>query len=546
MNSWLNPPAAPLAARAVPSVARPRPLPMHGFVVAALLLLVVLWTVPAAMFYASPPWDNVEELFWGGSMQWGYYKHPPLPSWLMGLPVALAGREAWLTYAAGVGCGVGALYLLWRWSLDMMLPSRAALALLLGTLVTYHVQRATIFNHNTVQLLPMAGYWWMLWRVLRTPAAGQRDWLWLGVFAALSMLTKYSAVVQFAVGALFIVREGSWRNARMRRDLLRATAVVLVLMAPHLAWLLQHGDQTIGYARHSVHPSGLAAHVHSRPLRILLVQLARLSPMLLFVGWAWFTRERAPVAVNTADAVDAASASARRNAFDRRFLAWATFGPVCLVLAASTLLHTRLVASWLSTFFLPVALWAVAMVPGLQAERWSRRRWAGVLAAAALLHVAGSFGQAWVEGVWSARHGYITRANLPSRQIAEAVEAVWRERAGDRPLRLMVGDTWFTGAVMLHMDPATQLLIDGDARTSPWLAPGALAREGGMVLVLDTPEFRSEGALLQPLLATASCTGSLRLPWAGEDDARSVRVRWGIVPAEGAPGCLPAPSTDTP
>jgi hypothetical protein len=533
-----------------------RPLPMHGAVVAVLFLLVVLWTVPATLFYATPPWDNVEELFWGGSMQWGYYKHPPLPSWLMGLPVALAGREAWLTYAAGVGCGVGALYLLWRWSLDMMLPSRAALALLLGTLVTYHVQRATIFNHNTVQLLPMAGYWWMLWRVLRTPAVGQRDWLWLGVFAALSMLTKYSAVVQFAVGALFIVREGSWRNARVRRDLLLATGVVLVLMAPHLAWLLQHGDQTIGYARHSVHPSGLAAHIHSRPLRILLVQVARLSPMLLFVAWAWFTRDRAPMDTDRAERAEAGVAgSDRRSGFDRRFLAWATFGPVCLVLVASTLLQTRLVASWLSTFFLPVALWAVAMVPGLQAERWSRRRWAGTLAAAALLHVAGSFGQAWVEGVGSARLGYITRANLPSQQIARAVEAVWRERAGDRPLRLMVGDTWFTGAVMLHMDPATQLLIDGDPRTSPWLAPGTLAREGGMVLVLDTPEFRSEGALLQPLLAAASCTGSLRLPWAGKDgegdqgdkdDARSVRVRWGIVSAEGGQGCLPQPSPAAP
>jgi hypothetical protein len=110
----------------------------------------------------------------------------------------------------------------------------------------------------------------------------------------------------------------------------------------------------------------------------------------------------------------------------------------------------------------------------------------------------------------------------------------------------MVGDTWFAGAVVLHMDPAVQLLIDADPRTSPWLAPGALAREGGMVLILDTPEFRSEGPLLEPLLATASCTGSLRLPWAaGEDAARSVRVRWGIVLPDGERnlrGCLP----DTP
>jgi 4-amino-4-deoxy-L-arabinose transferase-like glycosyltransferase len=514
-------------------MARPRSL--HGAVLFALLAMVVVWTLPMATFYETPPWDNVEELFWGGSLEWGYYKHPPLPSWLMGLLVSLAGRQAWLTYAAGVGCGVGALYILWRWSLGMVSPARAALAVLLGSLVTYHVQRATIFNHNTVQLLPIAGYWWMLWRVLRAPEAGRHDWLWLGVFAAVSMLTKYSALVQFAVGAAFIAREGAWRDARVRRDLLRAGAVILLLLTPHLAWLLQHGDQTIGYARHSVHPSGLSKHVHSRPLRVLLVQLARLSPMLLFIAWAWFTRARTPP-----------ERSAVSSGFDRRFLAWATLGPVCLVLAASVLLQTRLVASWLGTFFLPAAVWAVAVVPGLEAERWERRRWARTLVVAAFLHVAGSFGQAWVDGVWSARHGYITRANLPSRQIAEAVDTLWRERIGDRPLRLLVGDTWFAGAVALHMDPAVQLLIDADPRTSPWLAPGALAREGGMVLILDTPEFRSEGPLLEPLLATASCTGSLRLPWAaGEDAARSVRVRWGIVLPDGERnlrGCLP----DTP
>ncbi|WP_295983186.1 glycosyltransferase family 39 protein [uncultured Variovorax sp.] len=532
MNSWPTHPGA----RPAPAVARH--LSLNGAVVIALLALVALWTLPMAGFYETPPWDNVEELFWGGSMQWGYYKHPPLPSWLMGLPVLLAGRQPWLTYAAGVGCGVGALYIMWRWSLDMMPPMRATLAVLLGSLVTYHVQRATIFNHNTVQLLPMAGYWWMLWRLLRTPRAGGRfDWLWLGVFAALSMLTKYSALVQFAVGAAFIAWEGSWRDARVRRDLLRAAGVALLLMAPHLAWLLQHGDQTIGYARHSMHPSGpLLKHVHPRPLRILLVQVARLSPMLLFVAWAWFTRERgAPQEQKTA-----------HGSFDRRFLAWATFGPVCLVLAMSVLFDMRLVASWLSTFFLPIAVWAVMVIPGLQAERWTRRGWVGTLVAAAVLHVAGSLGQAWIDGVWSARHGYITRANLPSGRIAEAVEAVWRERAGDRPLKLMAGDTWFTGAVVLHMDPDVQLLIDGDPRTSPWLPPDALAREGGMVLILDTPEFRSEGALLEPLLATASCTGSLRLPWAGEDDARSVRVRWGILAGSGVQeelrSCLPPKS----
>lgn len=492
----------------------------------ALGAMLLLWTLSISWFYPTPPWDNVEELFWGSSFEWSYYKHPPLPSWLMGALMLLGGRQPWLTYAAGVGCGVGALYLVWRWSLEMVNPARAALAVLLGSLVAYHVQRAVIYNHNTVQLLPLAGYWWMLWRVLHAPSSSKlRDWAWLGVFAALSMLTKYSAVVQFAVGAAFIVRQGLWRDAHVRRGLLLAAGVALVLMAPHLWWVLEHSSRTIAYARHSVHP-GTHGHGYRHLLHVFLVQVSRLLPMLLLAGWAWFTRASLAPASPSA-------ATAGLNAFDRRFLAWATLGPMCLVFPAAVLLKIPLVPSWLTTFFLPAALWAVAMLPGLEAERWSRRRWRGVIITVALLHVAGALGQGWVDGVLSKRLGYITRANLPAQEVADAVRVIWRDRVGDRPFRLLVGDTWFAGAVALKMDPSTQLLIDGDERNSPWLPPGTLEREGGMVLILDTHEFRSEGALLEPRLALADCRGTLVIPWAGTDEHNSLRMRWGIVLPQG-------------
>jgi len=187
------------------------------------------------------------------------------------------------------------------------------------------------------------------------------------------------------------------------------------------------------------------------------------------------------------------------------------------------------VPAWLTTFFLPAGVWVAAALPWLDAERWSRRRWSAMLAVAALLHVTAAWACAWVDGVGSTRLGHVTRANLPTQRIADAVEATWHAHMGERPLRLLVGDTWFAGAIALRMDPGVRLLIDGDERTSPWLAPGTLAREGGMVLMLDTPAFRSEGPPLQPLMQTVDCGGAIELPWAGEGPERSVRMRWGIV-----------------
>ena len=43
-------------------------------------LHLLLWTLLPALSHRAPPWDNIEQLVWSQSLQWGYYKHPPLPT----------------------------------------------------------------------------------------------------------------------------------------------------------------------------------------------------------------------------------------------------------------------------------------------------------------------------------------------------------------------------------------------------------------------------------------------------------------------------------
>ncbi|WP_295551385.1 glycosyltransferase family 39 protein [uncultured Pseudacidovorax sp.] len=511
------------ARAAAPADTTPQAVP-RGAVALVLAALVLLWALPPVLAYQSPPWDNVEELFWAQRFQWGYYKHPPLPTWIMAVLVRLAGPEPWLTYAAGVGCGAGALYLLWRWARECMPPQRALLAVVLASLVAYHLQRTVIFNHNTVQLLPLAGYWWMLWRTLCRSDARARHWVALGVFAALSLLTKYSAVVQFAVGALLLMQAGRWREPRIWRGLVLSATVALLLILPHLVWALTHSDQALGYAAASVEGHG---HRHHRTLQLrqqLGMQIGRLLPMLVVVAVAFAWRARG----DAGPAATPAHRAAEVRAEDARFLAWAAFGPVVLVLAAITLLGTKAHGHWFTTFFLPLPLWLAMRVQGLDAEHWRPRRWAVLLAAAGLFHAVAAIGGAWDEGGGAARRGHITRGSLPSQQIADRLQQIWHARVPDRPLPMLVGDTWFAGAVALRMGPQVQLWIDGEERTSPWIAPGALEREGGMVVILDTQPFQSEWPTLETRLAQTDCQGRIELPWV-EGSSRMASVRWGLV-----------------
>lgn len=505
---------------------------MHRGVVAGLLAMAVLWTLSPSLLFPTPPWDNVEELFWARSLELGYYKHPPLPSWIMGVLVRIAGPQPWLTYAAGVACGTAALAIVWMWARELAGPRRAALALVLGTLVTYHVQRAVVFNHNTVQLWSIAGYWWMLWRVLARPDARWREWVALGAFAGLALLTKYSAAVQLAVGFAFIAWEGLWREARVRRGMAVAAAVALLLFAPHLVWVVGHSGESAAYAMASVHPHAHAAHSRIALLKMVRLQFVRLAPMLAVLAWAWWSRPRC--------AASPVEPPATCTAFDRRLLSWAAFGPLVAVVVAAAVFQVRIVPAWLTTFFLPLSLWAVLCWPGLEAEGWSPRRWRVLLGVVVSAHVIAAVGQGLFDGAAGRRFGHASHTNLPADDIAAALQDVWSERTGGQPLRLLVGDTWFAGAVALKAGPQVDLLVDGETRDSPWLAPGTLAREGGMVLILDTPGFESQGVKLPSLLASAQCSGSLQLPWAGGREPTRVDLRWGIVMPAGtsAPACV--------
>ncbi|NMM79153.1 hypothetical protein B2J89_21170, partial [Acidovorax sp. SRB_24] len=48
-----------------------------------LLLFAGVWLWHLSSVALSPPADNIEQLTWMRSLQWGYYKHPPLPTWML-------------------------------------------------------------------------------------------------------------------------------------------------------------------------------------------------------------------------------------------------------------------------------------------------------------------------------------------------------------------------------------------------------------------------------------------------------------------------------
>ncbi|MFA5491040.1 MAG: glycosyltransferase family 39 protein, partial [Candidimonas sp.] len=325
-----------------------------------LAFMVMLWTVLCAVSHRSPDADGMEQLVWAASLELGYYKHPPFPTWVMYLLTHVFGRPYWLSFFAGMLSSALGLWFVWLLGKEMATARHAFIATALVSTTIYFSSRGTIYNHNTAQFWSITASTWLLYRALRYRQACA--WLWLGVVSALAVMTKYSIVLQWAGFFLFMLRQRCFAQAGTWKGLGMAAAAFVVCVSPHLWWLFDHRFLPLDYAGNAIDmPSrlqGLLLIIH-----FALDQLARLSPMLaVWLAWLWWARisaGRAKSAAADSRAWQPAATERERptryihhfDEWDRSFLLWVGLTPVIATLLASALMGTRLIASWATTFF---------------------------------------------------------------------------------------------------------------------------------------------------------------------------------------------------
>ncbi|MFW7343529.1 glycosyltransferase family 39 protein [Pollutimonas sp. H1-120] len=488
-----------------------------------LLGMVALWTILCGISHRAPDLDGMEELVWASSLELGYYKHPPVPSWFMHVLTQIIGRPVWLTFFAGQLFSALALWFVWLLGREFTTPRKALIAMLIVSTSIYFSLRGTIYNHNTVQLWSIAAATWLFYRALRYQGAS--NWLWLGAVCAIATMTKYSAVIQFTAFLCFMLRQGSFKDPRNLKGLAWALAAFVVVISPHVYWLAIHSFQPLRYADSSLDTSGyLDAFKHI--LDFTLDQLARLSPMLaVWLAWAWWNRRTAPRAVYAVDAqVERKKYYASElSAWDRSFLLWVGLTPFVSTVLISALLGTRLVASWGTTFFILFGFYALWRISG--DERTALRRIAIVVVA---IHILMAVGYAIGRGPLAWYSGRDTRSMFPGAIISQQMDAIWRQHVPEIPLTLIASDTWLGGNIAIHRGPDAQVFINGRYEESPWLDP-ATALDCGVLLVYSRRTRDEPDAQLLRLFELARWQGMIDTPWSSEKSPM-IDLNWGIIP----------------
>ena len=487
---------------------------------------LLLWTVLTGLSHSAPDLDNMEELVWGNVFEWGYYKHPPLPSWLMYGLTRIFGQQIWVTFFAGQLSVVLAMYFIWRLGCEMTTQRKALIAVLLTMPITYFTTRGVMPNHNTIQFWSLAGAIWFFYRAWRYQQI--RDWLLLGMFCGFAMLTKYSALVQFAAFAVFLLVSGELRHARTWKGIGAATVVLGLMLTPHLLWMSKQAKTPIGYASKSLSQKLTRAEHWQLMGDVLSTTAARLAPMLLvmlIIGCAlWRGSRRA--AAQASPAPQKLAAQLRPE--DRRFILLVGLGPFVLTFLIVIALKLPMMADWASTFYLLFGFFAFWLFSSPAGD--SSRLLRTCLKVVITVQVLTVIGYALARGPLPNKLGRPTRSTFPGEIISRNLQNEWIQHTGT-PLRLVASDTWLGGNIAVHAGPDVAVLIDGDIDKSQWVSP-ARAASCGMLLAINRSADSDDGVppKVVDMMARAQWSGILQLPATRKMDGPLLKIEWGIIP----------------
>ena len=438
----------------------------------ALFALAWLWLLDWAAL--APPTDNIEQLTWVRSLEWGYYKHPPLPTWLLWPAVQLLGWSAWTSYIAGALCTLGAFALLWRWLRHMRGSGYARIALLAGLCITFYNGRLHFYNHEIV-LIPLAvGCAAACWKAWTTRRIGW--WIVLGACLGLGGLSKYQSAVAGAAVLAFWLSQRGWRDPMHRFGLQVAALTALAVFAPHLCWLAYNDFEPLNYAMASSLAAGLpwAGRVAEVARWWGDLLLNRALPAWVFLGalW-WLVRRRA--------AAGAEAGQARPRDAGRAILLSFGLTPLVFVSVMTLASGSHVQLHWGTPYLLFVAPAVMELMRGAVWERVRPRDavLVFVLVQALLmlrvgLTAPGGAGLARKASDW--RH-------FDSQALADALHEPAKAALGG-PVRLISGPPDEAGALALRLPEQPLVLIDGQLRFSPWVSKDMAEACGALELAL--------------------------------------------------------------
>tara|TARA_B100000900_G_C20568776_1_gene712284 strand:- start:482 stop:1927 length:1446 start_codon:yes stop_codon:yes gene_type:complete len=370
---------------------------------------LIIWTLVPSLTNKNLPLDTIEALAWGSNLDWSFSKHPPVSAFFLEVFYQIFGAQDWAYYLLSQIFVIIAFIVVFKFAEELFKNKTLSLVsvFLLEGIYFYNFTTPE-FNVNVCQLPFWALCVYYSWKLFDKQQITFKDCFWLGVFAAVGFLSKYLFIyLLIAIDLLFFYVIFIKKYKKFDFKYLISLEVFIVLLVPHLIWLINNDYSTITYglARTGLDDSSLIDHI-IYPLIFLGKQIGILFP---FFFMSFFLIKRFKFKISFKDK-------------KLLFLIFINLIPIGLMFLTSMLTGSKIRTMWMTPFYL---FFGVLIVYIFQSQI-NLKKLNGFISTFLILFIFSPFAYAYISITESDK-----RTDYPGKEITENIMLDWEKQLPD-------------------------------------------------------------------------------------------------------------------
>ena len=389
---------------------------------------LIIWTLIPSLTNKNLPLDTIEALAWGSNLDWGFNKHPPVSAFFPEVFFQIFGSQDWVFYLLSQIFVLVAFYYVFKFANEVLGNVKLSLisVLLLESIYFYNFTTPE-FNVNVCQLPFWSLVVYYSWKIYQAREIKFIDCFLIGLFAALGFLSKYLFIyLLISINLLFIYLIFIKKIKKFDFKYLVIIEVFIVLLVPHLIWLLNNDFITVSYGlkRTGLESTGILDHF-KHPIIFLVKQIGILIPFFLLV---YLLVKKIKFKIKLKDK-------------KLLFLIFVNILPIGLMFITSLVTGSKVRTMWMTPFYL---FFGVLFVYSLQSQINIKKINSFLYGFLFLFFFSP------ILYSYESISKTDKRTDYPGKEIAAKVQIIWNQDF-DKEIEFVTGNEWNAGNLSYHL-----------------------------------------------------------------------------------------------
>ncbi len=396
-----------------------------------------IWTLVPYIVNENLPLDTIEALAWGSDLDWGFNKHPPFSAFAVEVFYVIFGNQDWAYYLLSQIFIVSSFIFVFKLSKEFLNNDILAFfSVLLLEGIFFFNYTSPEFNVNISQLPFWALSVLFTWRGIKHEKF--QDFLLLGIFIGFGILSKYIFLFLVVGIKLLFIYLVAIKKIKSYNFLVVGPTVLIVIF-PHLVWLIDNNFVTLSYGIQRAEGfGGLIDHLYF-PLSLMGKQMIVLIPFFLMI--VFLIKKVKFKKINFNEKII--------------FLIFTCLLPIFLMILTSAIMGVKIRTMWMTPFYLFFGLLFMEIFQKyINLKKLNSFYFTFLIffIISPLIYSAVSVSNEF------------KRTDYPGKEIARLVQEKWDKNFRNE-IKIVVGDEWYAGNLSYHLPSRPKWTIEIKEKT---------------------------------------------------------------------------------